>query len=187
MVRLSTIMVTLPNGNRIALRGGRPSVRVLVQLLIGRGYSVEVRLFPNNILLSVPAADRPFLLIFRGALLTVREREVAPVVPSCVIKSDDSSTSAFGCSNNDSDAIDPDLPELGRRHWLISGFSPSARVFPYATAAWTSALPPPRPLRPWGIRPSIALIAPPPSCVRRAPLPSARWAPSPVLLLGPGG
>jgi hypothetical protein len=111
MVRLSTT-VTLPNGNRIALRGGRPSVRVLVQLLIGRGYLVEVCLFPNNVLLLVPAAD-----IFRGALLTVRKREVALVILSRVTESDNFLTSAFGCSNNDSDAVDPDLPELGRCRW----------------------------------------------------------------------
>ena len=29
----------------------------------------------------------------------------------------ESLTSAFGESNNDSDAVDPDLPELGRRWW----------------------------------------------------------------------
>ena len=32
-------------------------------------------------------------------------------------ESDESSTSAFGESNDDSDAVDPDLPELGRRRW----------------------------------------------------------------------
>ena len=72
MARLSTT-VTLPNGNQITLRGGRPSVRVLVQLLTGMGYSVEVRLFPNNVLSLVPAADRPFSFFFRGVLLTVRD------------------------------------------------------------------------------------------------------------------
>ena len=30
---------------------------------------------------------------------------------------DESLTSAFGESNNDSDAVDPDSPELGRRRW----------------------------------------------------------------------
>ncbi len=30
---------------------------------------------------------------------------------------DESLTSAFGESNNDSDAINPDLPELGRHRW----------------------------------------------------------------------
>jgi hypothetical protein len=62
----------------------------------------------------------------------------------------------------------------------------SACVFPYATASFTSALPPPRPLRPRGIRPLITLILPPPFCVRLAPLPSARRALSRVLL-GSGG
>ena len=32
-------------------------------------------------------------------------------------ESDESSTLAFGESNDDSDAVDPDLPELGRRRW----------------------------------------------------------------------
>ena len=116
MARLSTT-VTLPNGNRIALRGGRPSVRVLVQLLTGRGYSVEVRLFPNNVLSSVPAADRPFSFSFRGALLTVRERAGGPVALSRISELDESSTSAFGHSNDDSDAVDPDCPELGGNRW----------------------------------------------------------------------
>ena len=116
MVCLSTT-VTLPNGNRIALRCGHPSVRVLVQLLIDRGYLVEVHLFPNNVLLSAPAVDRPFWLIFRGALLTVSKREVAPVVSPRVTESDDSLTLAFGCSNDDLDAVNPDLPEVGRRRW----------------------------------------------------------------------
>ena len=65
MARLSTT-VTLPNGNRIALRGGHPSVHVLGQLLTGRGYSVEVHLFPNNVLSSVPAVDRPFFFSRRA-------------------------------------------------------------------------------------------------------------------------
>ena len=116
MARLSTT-VTLPNGNRITLCGGRPSVRVLIQLLIGRGYSVEVRLYPNNVLLSVPAADRPFSLFFRSALLTVRERAGAPVILSCISESGESLTSAFGHSNDDSDAVDPDFPELGYNRW----------------------------------------------------------------------
>ena len=73
MARLSTT-VTLPNGARIALRGGGPCVRVLIQLLTGRGYLVEVRLFPNKVFSLVPAADRPFSFLFRGALLTVCER-----------------------------------------------------------------------------------------------------------------
>ncbi len=116
MARLST-MVTLPNGNWIALRGGRPSIRVLVQLLIGRGYSVEARLFPNNVLSSVPAADRPFSLFFRGLLVTVRERAGAPVASSHISESDESLTLAFGHSNNDSDAVDPDFVELGYNRW----------------------------------------------------------------------
>ena len=58
-----------------------------------------------------------FLLIFRGTLLMVGEREVAPGVLSRVTESDDSLTSVFGCSNDDSDAVDPDLPELGRCSW----------------------------------------------------------------------
>jgi hypothetical protein len=116
MACLSTT-VTLPNGNRLALGGGRPSVRVLVQLLISRGYSVEVRLFPHNVLSSVPAADRPFSLIFREALLTVRKQAVTPVVSTRVSESDESSMLAFGCSNNNSDAVDPDFLELGKRRW----------------------------------------------------------------------
>ena len=32
-------------------------------------------------------------------------------------ESDESSTSVFGDSNDDSDAVNPDLPELGRRRW----------------------------------------------------------------------
>ena len=32
-------------------------------------------------------------------------------------KLDESLTSAFGDSNDDSDAINPDFPELGRRRW----------------------------------------------------------------------
>jgi hypothetical protein len=116
MACLSTT-VTPPTRNWIALCDGRPSVRVLVQLLIGRGYSVEVHLFPNNILLLVPAADRPFLFFFRGALLTVRERAGVPIVSSRVSESEESLTSAFGRSNNDSDAVDPDFPELGYNHW----------------------------------------------------------------------
>ncbi len=105
--------VTLPNGDRIALRGGRLSVRVLVQLLTGRGYSVEVCLFPNNVLSSVSAADRPFLFLFRVTLLTVRKR-AGPVASSHISELDKSSTSAFGHSNNDSDAVNPDCPKLGR-------------------------------------------------------------------------
>ena len=116
MARLSTT-VTLPNRNWLALRGGRPSVRVLVQLLIGRGYLVEVCLFPHNVLSPVPAAKRPFLLFFRDALLTVRKRAGTQVVLTCVSKSDESSTLAFGCSNNNSDPVDPDFPESGRHHW----------------------------------------------------------------------
>jgi hypothetical protein len=116
MARLSTT-VTIPNGNRIALRGGRPSVRVLVQLLTGRGYSVEVRLFPDNVLLSVPVADRPFLFFFHGTLLTVRERAGDLVASSCVSESDESLTSAFGRSNDNSDAVDPDFLELGGNCW----------------------------------------------------------------------
>ena len=116
MARLST-MVTLLNGNWLALRGGRPSIRVLVQILIGRGYLVEVCLFPHNVLLLVPAADRPFSLFFHDALLTVRKQAVTPVFLTRVSESDKSSTSAFGCSNDDSDAVDPDFPELGRRRW----------------------------------------------------------------------
>ena len=116
MAHLSTT-VTLPNGNRIALCGDHPSVHVLVQLLTGRGFSVEVCLFPNNVLLLVPAADRPFLFFFCGALLTVRERAGAPVALSRVSELDESSTSAFGRSNDDSDAVNPDFPELGSNRW----------------------------------------------------------------------
>ena len=116
MAHLSTT-VTLPNGNRIALCGDHPSVHVLVQLLTGRGFSVEVRLLPNNVLSLVPATDRPFSFFFCGALLTVRERVSARVALSRVFKSDESSTSAFGCSNDNSDAVGPDFPELGSNHW----------------------------------------------------------------------
>ena len=116
MARLSNT-VTLPNGNRIALRGGRPSVCVLVQLLTGRGYLVEVCLFPNNVLSSVLAVDRPFLFFFRSALLTVCARTGAPVTLSCVSESDESLALAFGCSNNNYDAVDPDFPELGSNRW----------------------------------------------------------------------
>ena len=112
MACLSTT-VTLPNGSRITLHGGRPSFRVLVQLLTGRGYSVEVRLFPLNVLLSVPAADRPFSFFFRGALLAVRERVVDPYIS----ESDKSSNLTLGHSNDDSDAVNLDFPELGRNRW----------------------------------------------------------------------
>ena len=78
---------------------------------------MEVRLFPHNVLLSVPAADSPFLLFFHEALLTVRKQAVTTFVLTCVSKLDDSSTLAFGCSNNDSDAVNPDFPELGKHRW----------------------------------------------------------------------
>ena len=52
--------VTLPNGDQITLVGVCPSIRVLVQHLGSRGYSVEVRLFPLKVLSLVPAADTCF-------------------------------------------------------------------------------------------------------------------------------
>ena len=72
--------VTFPNGDQITLVSGRPSVRVLIQLLGSRGYSVEVHLFPLNVLSLVPAADRPSSFFFRDAILTVRTPAVAPVI-----------------------------------------------------------------------------------------------------------
>ena len=79
--------VTLPNGDQIILVSGRPSVRVLVQLLRSRGYAVEVRLFPFNDLSLVPTADMPSLFAFRDALLTVRAPAVAPVISAQISES----------------------------------------------------------------------------------------------------
>ena len=83
--------VTLPNGIRLQLQGGNQSVRVLIQLLVSRGYSVGVRLAPLNILSLVPAEDRPFSFFFRKALLTVREQAVALVVAATLSHSEESS------------------------------------------------------------------------------------------------
>ena len=103
--------VTLPNGDQITLAGGRPSIRVLVQLLGSRGYSVEVRLFPLNILSLVPAAARPSSFFFRDALLTVRAPAVAPVISAPIFDSEESSV--WATSSADSSAVDPDRPWLG--------------------------------------------------------------------------
>jgi len=103
--------VTLPNGNRLQLRGGRQSIRVLVQLLVSRGYSVGGRLAPLTVLSLVPAEDRPFLFFFRDALLMVREQAVAPVVAAPLPDSEESSVWVSG--SNDSSAVDPDHPKLG--------------------------------------------------------------------------
>ena len=103
--------VTLPNANRLQLRGGRQSVRVLVQLLVSRGYLVRVHLAPLNVLSLVPAEDRPFLFFFREMLLTVREQTVAPVVAAPLLDSEESSV--WVSASNDSSAVDPDCPELG--------------------------------------------------------------------------
>ena len=100
--------VTLPNGDQIILVGGRHSVCVLVQLLGSRVYSVEVRLFPLNDLLLVPAADRPYSLFFRDALLTVR-------APAVALAAQISKSEVSLC--DDSSAVNPDFPELGRRAW----------------------------------------------------------------------
>ena len=98
--------VTLPNGDQIILVSGRPSVRVLVQLLCSRDYAVEIRLFPFNDLSLVPAADRPSSFPFRDALLTVRAPAVAPVAWAQISESEVSSC-------DDSSAVDPDFPEFG--------------------------------------------------------------------------
>ena len=102
-------MVTLPHGNRLPLRGGRQSVRVLVQLLVSRGYSVGVRLAPLNVLSLVPAEDRPFLFFFRDALLTVREQAVAPVAAA----PDSEESPVWVSDSDDSSVVDTDHPELG--------------------------------------------------------------------------
>ena len=78
---------------------------------------MEVRLFPHNVLLSDPAAYRPFLLFFRDALLMVRKQAVTPVISARFSESDESLTSVFECFNNNSDAVDPNFLELKRRHW----------------------------------------------------------------------
>ena len=78
---------------------------------------MEVHLFPHNVLMLVTAVDRPFLLFFRNALLTVCKRAGTRVFSARVSESDESLMSALGCSNNNSDAVDPDFLELGRRHW----------------------------------------------------------------------
>ena len=101
--------VTLPNGNRLQLRGGRQSVRVLVQLLVSRGYSVGVRLASLNVLSLVPAEDRPFLFFFRDALLAVCERAVAPVAAA----PDSEESSVWVSDSDNSSVVDPDHPELG--------------------------------------------------------------------------
>ena len=103
--------VTLPNGDKITLVGGCPSVRVLVQLLGSRGYSVEVRLFPLNVLSLVPAADRPSSFFFCDALLTVCAPAVAPVVSAPI--SDSEESSVWATSSADSSAVDPDRLWLG--------------------------------------------------------------------------
>ena len=101
--------VTLPNGNRLQLRGGRQSVRVLVQLLVSSDYLVGVRLAPLNVLSLVPAEDRPFSYFFREALLTVREQAVAPVVAA----PESEESSVWVSNSDDSSAVDPDRRELG--------------------------------------------------------------------------
>ena len=101
--------VTLPNGNRLQLRGGRQSIRVLVQLLVSRGYSVGVCLAPLNVLSFVPAEDRPFLFFFCDALLTVREQAVAPAAAAL----DSEESSVWVGDSDDSSVVDPDHPELG--------------------------------------------------------------------------
>ena len=98
--------VTLPNGNRLQLRGGRQSVRVLVQLLVSRGYSVGVRLAPLNVLSLVPAEGRPYSFFFRKALLTVCEQ--APVVMAPLSDSEDSSV--WVRASDDLSAVDPVRP-----------------------------------------------------------------------------
>ena len=111
--------VTLPNGDRIRLVGGRPSVRGLIQLLINRGYLVEVRLFPTNILLSVPVVGRPFLLFFRNAFLTVCKPAVSLAFSASISKLEESLESSvlwFHVPSN-SDAVNSEFPELGRRGW----------------------------------------------------------------------
>ncbi len=100
--------VTLPNGDQIILVGGRPSVRVLVQLLGSRGYSVEVCLFPVNDLSLVPAVDRPSLFFFRDALHTIRAQAVAPAAQISKLE-------VSSC--DDSSPVDPDIPELDCRAW----------------------------------------------------------------------
>jgi hypothetical protein len=110
----SSTTVTLPNGNQITLISGHPSVRVLVWLLGSRGYSVEVRLFPLNVLSLVPAVDRSSSFFFRDALLTVHAPAVALGVSAPLSDSEESSTSEAGQSNDDLPAVDPDLPGLGR-------------------------------------------------------------------------
>ncbi len=96
--------ISLSNGSRLLLRGGRHSLRVLVQLLVSRGYLVGVRLAPRNVLSLVPAEDRPFSFFFRDALLTVRE-QAAP--------RSDSEEGPWVSSSDDSPAVDPDRPWLG--------------------------------------------------------------------------
>ena len=96
-------MVTLPNGDQITLIGGRPSVRVLVQLLGSRGYSVEVCLFPLNILSLVPAKDRPSSFFFCDMLLMVCTPAVAPVISAQISESEESLVS--DSPSDDSSAV----------------------------------------------------------------------------------
>ena len=101
--------VTLPNGDQITLVGGRPSVCVLVQILGSRGYSVEVRVFPLNVLSLVPATDRPSLCFFCDVLLTVRALVVALVVSAQISKSEESSVRVS--PSDDSSAVNPNFLE----------------------------------------------------------------------------
>ena len=145
MVCLST-MGTLLIGDLLALCDSRPSVHVVVQLLVDMGYLLEARLFPNKVLLLVPCHGQAvFLFFLRKTLLTVCKQVGALVVLACVSKSEESSTLVFGCSNKNSDAVNPDIGELKNtlgnlvvwslfsRRW----YTPSARCQP--TVAMTIA------------------------------------------------
>jgi hypothetical protein len=70
---------------------------------------VGVHLAPLNVLSLVSAEDRPFSFFFRDALLTVRERAVAPVAAAL----DSEESSVWVSDSDDSSAVDPDHPELG--------------------------------------------------------------------------
>ncbi len=76
---------------------------------------MDVHLFPLKDLSFVPAADRPSSFFFCDSLLTVCTSAETQVV--LVPISDLEESSVWVSPSDDSSAVGPDFPGLGRKSW----------------------------------------------------------------------
>ena len=106
----------LPLGEFLIYSTNRPSIRTLVHQTGDLGYSIEVYLFPNNDLRTLPPGAWHWAEVIGDAILVIVPPSLSalPVEQSNVGSSGSTSDSSHISSIGDPDQVDPDYLWLGK-------------------------------------------------------------------------